>query len=89
MAEFEDGEYTENGEEDRESLDERDRYRARTFVGVGRGQPISVAVDRALDSAYRQARADGATGPLRVAEQHIWGDNPPNWCRVVLVDDGS
>ena len=89
MAKSDDTEYTENGEEDRESLDERERYRAGTYVGVGRGQPISQAVDRALDNAYRQARADGATGPLRVVEQHVWGDNPANWCRVVLVDDGA
>ena len=89
MEKGDDEGYTENGEEDRESLDERERYRARTYAGTGRALPIGKAVELALDNAYRQARADGATGPLRVVEQHIWGDNPANWCRVILVDDGA
>jgi hypothetical protein len=59
-------------------------YRQRVFVGVGVGEPITEAMRRAYENAWRQASDAGIEGPLRVVEQQIRGYNPPNWCRVVL-----
>lgn len=63
-------------------------YRNRIFVGIGVAEPITEATRLAYEHAWEQAKAGRARGPLRVVEHHVDGKNPPNWCRVVLVDDG-
>lgn len=75
-------------EQQAESRREQRAYRSRVFVGVGVAEPVTEATRLAFEHAWRQAKAGGARGPLRVAEHHVDGRNPPNWCRVVLVDDG-
>ncbi|MBD0338102.1 MAG: hypothetical protein ICV67_02300 [Thermoleophilia bacterium] len=72
-------------EKSRQLSDEAaDEYRQRIFVGVGVGEPVTEAIRRAYENAWRQASSADARGPFRVLEQHVDGTNPPNWCRVVL-----
>ena len=57
-------------------------YRQRVFVGVGYGEPITDAIQQAYENAWAQAR--DVPGPLRLIDLEIDGNNPPDWCRVVL-----
>jgi hypothetical protein len=66
-------------------------HRDNIYVGVASDeaeQSFLPVLDRAFQEAWRQATGGGAPPrPLRVESIHVWGRNPPNWCKVVLSQD--
>lgn len=75
---------------DAKSDDAQSSFQANSFVGIGRGSNYDESVKAAFDDAWRKAKGAGKQGrPLRVAEWYVAGQNPIDWCKVVLVDDGG
>lgn len=63
-------------------------YGENVFVGIGRGGSYDEAMRDAFDQAWGKAKSAGKERkPLRVAEHYVAGENPINWCKIVLVDD--
>lgn len=61
-------------------------YVSNVFVGVGRGDNRKDAEDAAYDDAWGKAKNAGKAGrPLRVEAIYVGGENPINWCKVVLT----
>lgn len=60
------------------------------WEGAKPGNGPMGATQNALNEAWRKAKDDGKAGvELRVAEWYVTGENPLNWARVVLTDDGA
>jgi hypothetical protein len=57
-------------------------------VGHGPGIPFHVALDRAVDNAWEDAKSKGKKpgDELKVDEISVKAENPVNWARVVLSD---
>jgi hypothetical protein len=53
------------------------------------GRNAMDATEKAIDKAWTKAKRDGKQGQeLKVVEWYVRGDNPINWSRVVLSDEG-
>jgi hypothetical protein len=73
---------------DAESDEAERSFDENSYVGVGRGSNADESIRAALDDAWRKAKADGKQGkPLRVMECYVGGQNPIDWCKIVLVDE--
>jgi hypothetical protein len=66
-----------------------EEYRARIYVGTSskRTDP-DFSLEKALEDAYEQAKADGAGPPYRVLETRVEGENPLSDYIVALKAGG-
>jgi hypothetical protein len=59
------------------------------WEGKKPGRTAMDATEKALDDAWQKAKHDGKAGAeLKVVEWYVRGENPINWSRVVLSDEG-
>jgi hypothetical protein len=57
------------------------------WKGKAGGNNATDALEKALDVAWRKAKADGYHDAMRVEKWLVKGENPLNWSSVVLVPD--
>jgi formate-dependent phosphoribosylglycinamide formyltransferase (GAR transformylase) len=58
------------------------------YSGEGRGRAME-ATQAAIEDAWQKAKQEGKHGQeLKVVEWYVRGENPINWSRVVLSDEG-
>jgi hypothetical protein len=65
-----------------------EEFRARVYVGQSRRGDDEFSLEAALDEAYQKAKNDNKTGPFRVLEIWIDGNNPLSEYKVA-VGSGS
>ena len=71
-----------------ESPDPTEEYRARVYVGRSRKGDPDFSLDAALNDAYEKAKNDGKSGPFRVVETWVDGNNPLSEYRVAVGSSG-
>jgi hypothetical protein len=71
-----------------QSADPTGDYRGKIYVGRSTRDDEEFSLEHAVKQAYEQAKADSKSGPFRIIEIWVDGDNPLSEYRVAVGSSG-